>query len=89
MIDANGSILGVYRKSHIPNGPGYQEKTYFASGDTGFQVGETVIGRVGVGVYWDQWFPETARARALMGAEILLYMTAIGSEPHQPELYSS
>ncbi len=89
VIDANGSILGVYRKSHIPNGPGYQEKTYFASGDTGFQVGETVIGRIGVGVYWDQWFPEAARARALMGAEILLYPTAIGSEPHQPELDSS
>ena len=81
MIDADGSILGVYRKSHIPNGPGYQEKNYFNPGDTGFRVWDTRHGRIGAGICWDQWFPEAARSMALMGAELLLYPTAIGSEP--------
>ena len=81
MVDADGSLLGVYRKSHIPNGPGYQEKTYFNPGDTGFRVWDTRYGRLGAGVCWDQWFPEAARSMALMGAELLLYPTAIGSEP--------
>jgi N-carbamoylputrescine amidase len=81
ILDADGRNLGVYRKSHIPNGPGYQEKTYFAPGDTGFRVWSTRHGRLGVGICWDQWFPETARAMALLGAELLLFPTAIGSEP--------
>jgi N-carbamoylputrescine amidase len=81
MVDADGLILGVYRKTHIPAGPGYQEKFYFTPGDTGFQVYETKLGRVGAAICWDQWFPETARVLALKGAEILLYPTAIGSEP--------
>ena len=81
MIDADGSLLGVYRKSHIPNGPGYQEKTYFNPGDTGFRVWDTRYGKLGAGVCWDQWFPEAARSMTLMGAELLLYPTAIGSEP--------
>ena len=81
IIDADGSVLGVYRKSHIPNGPGYQEKNYFAPGDTGFKVWNTRYARLGVGICWDQWFPESARCMALMGAEVLLYPTAIGSEP--------
>ncbi len=81
VIDADGQVLGVYRKSHIPNGPGYQEKTYFAPGDTGFKVWDTRHGRIGVGICWDQWFPETARVMALLGAELLLFPTAIGSEP--------
>ncbi len=81
MFDANGSRLGIYRKSHIPNGPGYQEKFYFSPGDTGFQVWQTRYGCLGVGICWDQWFPESARIMALMGAELLLYPTAIGSEP--------
>ena len=81
MIDAGGEILGVYRKSHIPNGPGYQEKTYFNPGDSGFKVWNTHYGPIGCGVCWDQWFPEAARSMALMGAELLLYPTAIGSEP--------
>jgi N-carbamoylputrescine amidase len=81
MVDADGAILGVYRKTHIPAGPGYQEKFYFTPGDTGFRVFETKVGRVGAAICWDQWFPETARCLALMGAEILLYPTAIGSEP--------
>jgi N-carbamoylputrescine amidase len=81
MIDADGSLLGIYRKAHIPNGPGYQEKTYFSPGDTGFRVWDTRFGRIGVGICWDQWFPECARVMALMGAELLLYPTAIGSEP--------
>jgi N-carbamoylputrescine amidase len=81
IIDADGSILGVYRKSHIPNGPGYQEKNYFSPGDTGFKVWQTRYARIGVGICWDQWFPETARAMALMGAELLFFPTAIGSEP--------
>ena len=86
MLDADGSALGVYRKSHIPDGPGYQEKYYFRPGDTGFKVWTTRYGRIGVGVCWDQWFPETARAMALQGAEILMYPTAIGTEPHDDSL---
>ena len=81
ILDADGSNLGVYRKSHIPNGPGYQEKNYFAPGDTGFRVWETRYARLGVGICWDQWFPESARVMALMGAELLFFPTAIGSEP--------
>jgi N-carbamoylputrescine amidase len=81
VIDADGEVLGVYRKAHIPNGPGYQEKTYFSPGDTGFKVWTTRHGRIGVGICWDQWFPETARVLALLGAELLLFPTAIGSEP--------
>lgn len=81
MIDANGEVLGLYRKSHIPDGPGYQEKYYFSPGDTGFKVWNTKYGRIGAGICWDQWFPECARAMALQGAEILCYPTAIGSEP--------
>ena len=86
MIDADGALLGVYRKSHIPDGPGYQEKYYFRPGDTGFRVWNTRFGRLGVGICWDQWYPEAARAMTLMGAEALLYPTAIGSEPHDPTL---
>ncbi|HMM76461.1 MAG TPA: N-carbamoylputrescine amidase [Gammaproteobacteria bacterium] len=86
MIDADGSRLGVYRKSHIPQGPGYEEKFYFTPGDTGFHVWKTRIGAVGAAICWDQWFPEAARAMALMGAEILCYPTAIGSEPQDPTL---
>ncbi len=81
MIDANGQMLGVYRKSHIPDGPGYMEKYYFNPGDTGFKNFVTQHGQVGAGICWDQWYPETARAMALQGAEILLYPTAIGTEP--------
>ena len=86
MVDADGSLMGLYRKSHIPDGPGYMEKFYFRPGDTGFKVWDTRFGRVGVGICWDQWYPEAARAMTLMGAEVLLYPTAIGSEPHQPEM---
>src|SRR5688572_27558796 len=81
IVDADGRVLGVYRKSHIPNGPGYQEKNYFSPGDTGFKVWDTRYARIGVGICWDQWFPETSRAMALMGAELLFFPTAIGSEP--------
>ncbi len=81
ILDADGSRLGIYRKSHIPNGPGYQEKNYFSPGDTGFKVWQTRHARIGVGICWDQWFPEAARAMALAGAELLLYPTAIGTEP--------
>ncbi|MBP5310007.1 MAG: N-carbamoylputrescine amidase [Lachnospiraceae bacterium] len=81
MIDADGSILGIYRKTHIPDDHFYQEKFYFTPGNTGFKVWDTKYGKVGVGICWDQWFPETARSMALMGAEMLLYPTAIGSEP--------
>jgi N-carbamoylputrescine amidase len=80
VIDS-GNMLGVYRKSHIPDGPGYQEKFYFNPGDTGFKVWDTSFGKLGVGICWDQWFPEAARCMVLMGAEILFYPTAIGSEP--------
>lgn len=81
IIDADGRNLGLYRKSHIPNGPGYQEKNYFSPGDTGFKAWNTRFGRIGVGICWDQWFPETARSMALLGAELLFFPTAIGSEP--------
>ena len=81
MIDADGSLLGVYRKTHIPDDHYYQEKFYFTPGNTGFRVFETRYGRVGVGICWDQWFPEAARAMALLGADMILYPTAIGSEP--------
>jgi N-carbamoylputrescine amidase len=86
VADADGSLAGVYRKSHIPDGPGYMEKYYFRPGDTGFKVWETRFGRIGVGICWDQWYPEAARAMALMGAEVLFYPTAIGSEPHDASL---
>lgn len=89
VVDATGDALGIYRKSHIPDGPGYSEKYYFSPGDTGFQVWNTVYGRVGVGICWDQWFPEAARVMALHGAEVLLYPTAIGSEPQNPAWDSS
>jgi N-carbamoylputrescine amidase len=85
MIDADGRVLGLYRKSHIPHGAGYNEKFYFNPGDTGFRVWQTRAGCIGVGVCWDQWFPEAARVMVLMGAEILLYPTAIGSEPERPD----
>ena len=86
MADADGRLLGVYRKSHIPDGPGYQEKYYFRPGDTGFKVWDTRFGKIGTGICWDQWYPEAARAMTLMGAEALLYPTAIGSEPHDASL---
>ncbi len=88
IIDATGEVLGIYRKSHIPDGPGYEEKYYFNPGDTGFKVWSTKYGVIGVGICWDQWFPEAARVMALMGAELLLYPTAIGSEPHSPDVDS-
>jgi N-carbamoylputrescine amidase len=81
IVDADGSVLGVYRKSHIPDGPGYEEKYYFSPGDTGFRVWKTRYGNIGAAICWDQWFPECARAMALQDAEILLYPTAIGDEP--------
>jgi N-carbamoylputrescine amidase len=86
IVNADGSVLGVYRKSHIPDGPGYEEKFYFRPGNTGFRVWPTPFGTIGVGICWDQWFPECARAMVLMGADILLYPTAIGSEPAEPNL---
>lgn len=86
MIDADGSIMGIYRKSHIPSGPGYEEKSWFLPGNTGFKVWPTKAGVLGVGICWDQWFPEAARVMTLMGADMLLYPTAIGSEPHAPDL---
>jgi N-carbamoylputrescine amidase len=89
ILDADGTNLGFYRKSHIPDGPGYSEKFYFSPGDTGFKVWDTKYARIGVGICWDQWFPEAARAMALLGAEILLYPTAIGSEPQDATLDSS
>ena len=89
MIDDAGEIMGVYRKSHIPDGPGYQEKYYFRPGNSGFKVWKTRYGTIGVGICWDQWYPETARVMALMGAEMLFYPTAIGSEPYDPQLDTS
>lgn len=86
IADADGEILGVYRKSHIPDGPGYQEKYYFRPGDTGFKTWKTKRGHIGVGICWDQWYPETARAMAVAGAEVLFYPTAIGSEPYDAAL---
>ena len=88
MIDADGEVLGVYRKSHIPEGPGYHEKYYFSPGDSGFRVWNTRYGALGVGICWDQWFPESARCMALLGADLLLYPTAIGSEPHDASIDS-
>lgn len=85
VIDADGEVLGTYRKTHIPDGPGYNEKFYFSPGDTGFKVFKTKYGTIGIGICWDQWFPETARSLALMGAELIFYPTAIGSEPSKPE----
>ncbi|MCJ2165066.1 MULTISPECIES: N-carbamoylputrescine amidase [unclassified Pseudodesulfovibrio] len=84
MMDADGTMLGLYRKTHIPQGPGYEEKYYFNPGDTGFKVWKTAYGNVGVGICWDQWYPEAARAMALLGADVLMYPTAIGSEPTMP-----
>lgn len=81
IVDADGAVLGTYRKAHIPESPGYHEKFYFSPGDTGFKVWHTHFGTIGVGICWDQWFPESARAMALLGAEILFYPTAIGAEP--------
>jgi N-carbamoylputrescine amidase len=89
VVDADGSVLGKYRKSHIPDGPGYSEKFYFSPGDTGFRVWQTKHGAVGVGICWDQWFPEAARSMALLGADVILYPTAIGSEPQNPTWDSS
>lgn len=88
VFDADGRDLGLYRKSHIPDGPGYQEKFFFRPGNTGFKTFTTRFGRIGVAICWDQWFPEAARAMALAGADILFYPTAIGSEPEEPELDS-
>jgi N-carbamoylputrescine amidase len=89
MIGPDGKVAGVYRKSHIPDGPGYEEKFYFRPGNTGFKVWPGAGTTLGVGICWDQWYPETARAMMLMGAEILLYPTAIGTEPHDPDLDTS
>lgn len=86
MIDTDGEILGTYRKSHIPDGPGYQEKYYFRPGNSGFRVWDVCGTRIGVGICWDQWYPECARAMALMGAEMLFYPTAIGAEPQDASL---
>ena len=88
VIDSNGKLSEVYRKSHIPDGPGYNEKFYFTPGNTGFKVFNTQYGKIGCGICWDQWFPECARSMTLMGADILLYPTAIGSEPHDPNINS-
>jgi N-carbamoylputrescine amidase len=89
MIDDAGAVMGVYRKSHIPDGPGYTEKFYFRPGNTGFKVWDTPYGKLGVGICWDQWYPETARALMLMGADVLLFPTAIGDEPAAEELDTS
>jgi len=89
MIDDQGAVMGVYRKSHIPDGPGYSEKFYFRPGNTGFQTYKTPLGTLGPAICWDQWYPETARSLTLQGAEILLYPTAIGTEPHDPDLDTS
>jgi N-carbamoylputrescine amidase len=89
MIDDKGALMGVYRKSHIPDGPGYEEKFYFRPGNTGFKTWKTPGATLGIGICWDQWYPETARTLMLMGAEILFYPTAIGSEPHDPDLDTS
>lgn len=89
MIGPDGEVQGVYRKSHIPDGPGYEEKFYFRPGNTGFKVWDVFGARIGVGVCWDQWYPECARAMALMGAQVLFYPTAIGTEPQDPTLETS
>lgn len=88
IIDADGEVLGKYRKSHIPDGPGYEEKFYFNPGDTGFKVWKTKYAKIGVGICWDQWYPEAARVMTLMGAELLFYPTAIGSEPQDGSIDS-
>jgi N-carbamoylputrescine amidase len=88
VIDADGAVLGTYRKSHIPEGPGYEEKFYFTPGDTGFRVWQTKAGVLGAAICWDQWFPECARAMVLAGAELLVYPSAIGNEPQDPALQS-
>ncbi|SNS12363.1 N-carbamoylputrescine amidase [Sphingomonas laterariae] len=89
MIGPDGKVMGVYRKSHIPDGPGYEEKFYFRPGNTGFKVWPAASTTIGIGICWDQWYPETARAMMLMGAELLFYPTAIGNEPHDPDLDTS
>ena len=89
MIGPDGAIMGTYRKSHIPDGPGYEEKYYFRPGNDGFKVWDVFGARIGVGICWDQWYPECARVMALMGAELLLYPTAIGTEPYDPTLDTS
>ena len=89
MIADTGDVMGVYRKTHIPDGPGYQEKFYFRPGDTGYKVWPTPYGQIGIGICWDQWYPETARGMMLKGADILLYPTAIGSEPYDATLDTS
>ena len=89
MIDDAGAIMGVYRKTHSPDGPGYEEKFYFRPGNTGFKVWETRYGCVGIGICWDQWYPETARAMMLMGADVLMFPTAIGDEPAAEDLDTS
>lgn len=86
VIDRDGKLLGLYRKSHIPDGPGYEEKFYFRPGNTGFKVWNTSVGKLGIGICWDQWYPECARSLMLLGADVLLYPTAIGSEPEDPSL---
>ncbi len=88
VLDADGRVAGHYRKSHIPQAPGYEEKYYFSPGDTGFKPVRTAFGTLGLAICWDQWFPEAARALVLQGAEFLLYPTAIGSEPNNPDLDS-
>ena len=88
VINSKGEISDIYRKSHIPEGPGYNEKFYFTPGNSGFKVFETVYGNIGCGICWDQWFPECARTLTLMGADVLFYPTAIGSEPHDPSIKS-
>jgi len=88
LIDSNGRLSDIYRKSHIPDGPGYNEKFYFTPGNTGFKVFNTEYGKIGCGICWDQWFPECARSMTLLGADIILYPTAIGSEPQDPNLNS-
>ncbi|WP_442019890.1 N-carbamoylputrescine amidase [Oceanisphaera sp. W20_SRM_FM3] len=88
VIDADGSVLDLYRKTHIPNGPGYQEKQFFTPGDTGFKVWQTRYAKIGVAICWDQWFPETARSLALLGAELIFFPTAIGTEPQDTSIDS-
>jgi len=88
LIDSKGELSDIYRKSHIPDGPGYNEKFYFTPGNTGFKVFDTEYGKIGCGICWDQWFPECARSMTLLGADMILYPTAIGSEPQDPNLNS-
>lgn len=88
LIDSKGKLSDIYRKSHIPDGPGYNEKFYFTPGNTGFKVFDTKYGKIGCGICWDQWFPESARSMTLLGADMILYPTAIGSEPQDPNLNS-